>query len=146
MLRYKYLYLFLIQTAVLLMPTVTAQDQFWDCSSPMKYENRNQVDPPALKVSTISGQVTDQSTEVIAGACIGIFRESDKKLIKTVETNASGRFKIVGIRSGRYRLVVRVAGFCSANTRLIVGRGRKSIVVHMRAPAIDTCSYSDYRK
>jgi hypothetical protein len=141
-----YRLLLLVGFLLVLSPMIRAQAPPRDCAQ-ITYENQNQIDPPPLKITKVSGKVIDMNSVPITSSCVAIFREADKKLVKVAKTDRSGRFSISGISNGRYRLVVTVPGFCPANARVIINRsrGRKTLVTHMSTSAIDTCSFADYK-
>lgn len=124
---------------------VRAQPAREQCTTPVEYENKNQVDPPALSLWTLSGRVIDFQGVTIPDACLAMFREKDKKLVRAIVANRNGRFSIRGLRKGRYRLLVKVRGFCPANSKLVVGSKKpaRRVVVHMKPQGIDSCSFID---
>jgi hypothetical protein len=127
----------------------------------LKYENKNQVNPNPLSVSTVSGRVIVEVGELggsareigpVTEACLGLFAEKDHQLLATAVVDDEGRFVFDAVPSGKYRLVVRAGPLCVANVPLrVTSRKRrkegddKQVVVHMRAAGIDTCSYADYK-
>jgi hypothetical protein len=117
-----------------------------------EYVNQNQIDPPTLSVREISGRVIDPNDVAIASACVSLFSESDHRLLRTTIADKEGRFRLREVRQGHYRLLVYVAGFCTANVRLRIvswpaGGAYKSrkLVIHMDARGVDRCSYVDYK-
>ena len=135
---------------------VSAQQQVPICKSPIEYGNRNQVEPKRSSVRGISGRVIAEvgqpAKEVGAvPACLGLFTESDHRLIASVVADDEGRFKFGSVSPGKYRLVVRDPqnGFCVANMPLSIAkwpRGKaKSLVIHMRPAGVDDCSYGDFK-
>jgi hypothetical protein len=132
-------------------PPVHAQRSSGQCSS-FEYVNHNQVDPPPLSVPAISGRVIDPNGVHVPGACLGLFREKGHRLLSTIVADDGGTFKFQPVRPGRYRLLVQVEGFCTANVSLRIGRSPragilqpKKLVIHMDARGIDRCSYVDYK-
>jgi hypothetical protein len=129
----------------------------------MEYGNRNQVDPNTLTLSRISGVVMFQrgklpksaaDAEPIDGACIGLFTEKGHRLVVSAKADGAGRFRLRRVPAGLYRLVVRDPDglLCVANVPLEVtseARGDtssgKSLVIHMRAPDLDDCSYGELK-
>ena len=114
----------------------------------LSYEDHNQIGYGALHANHVSGIVQDASGVAIPMACVGIFTESDHKLVAAARTNDNGLFELDNVRRGNYRLVVKYDGLCAANARLrIVRRWRDSrhLVVVMRPGGIDTCSYVELR-
>ena len=134
------------------MPSMAAQKGDDLCPSSTVYENHNQVDYGPLKVSAVRGmgnvEVGDktQPARAIPGACLSLFTEKDHKLVASVAADSEGRFQFDAVSSGRYRLVARAKGFCTANIPLEVVksfRRKTKIVVHFRPAGIDTCSYGE---
>jgi len=110
------------------------------------YENRNQTDYGPLRIVVVRGIVRDGQRVGIPNACVGVFTESDHKLVVALETDGSGHFEVAGVPKGDYRLVVKYPGFCPANARVRVQAGTqraKPLAVHMRPAGIDICSYVD---
>lgn len=147
-------------TSALVGLTVIGQQREAPCNIPIKYENRNQVDPKPLSIDLVSGQVVVTSGEVngtvrdigaVTEACLGLFTEKDHQLVATASVDSEGRFMLSAVPEGKYRLVVRADPLCVANVPLSIVRSkrgaqkRKQIVIHMRAAGIDTCSYADYK-
>jgi hypothetical protein len=127
----------------------------------IEYGNRNQVDPEPLSIRILSGKVFDQIGEdpvqvhaPIPGACLGLFTETDHRLIASAPADDRGNFRFARVSPGQYRLVARDPQnvFCLANARVRIvdwpGGGalkRKHLVVHLRPAGIDSCSYADYK-
>ncbi len=115
------------------------------------YENHNQIDYGPLKVEVIQGasdiRVGTQKQPGVPGACLVLFTEKDHKFVTSVKADADGRFELKGVAPGRYRLLARAEGFCTANIPIEVVRtshSRKTeILVHFRPAGIDTCSYGE---
>jgi hypothetical protein len=133
-------------------PRIAAQQGDTPCPTSTVYENHNQVDYGPLKVSAVRGmgnvEVGDkaQPARAIPGACLSLFTEKDHKLVASVAADSEGRFQFDAVSSGRYRLVARAKGFCTANIPLEVvksSRRKTKIVVHFRPAGIDTCSYGE---
>ena len=121
------------------------------CEAPMTYENHNQVDPRPLKVSRVYGVAKygvgtdDEGIVVSSKVCVGIFSESEHKLLMTTELDTRGEFGFQSLHAGHYRLVAKALGFCSANVPIVITQKRgvkeESLTLHMRVAGIDTCSY-----
>ena len=113
----------------------------------MTYESRNQVDPKPLKLAAINGLAIDEGGSSIHKACIGLFSETEHRLIASAETSEDGKFLFDKIPHGRYRLVAKHPLLCTANVPLVIGsrpfRSKKQLVLHMKVSGIDTCSYGD---
>jgi hypothetical protein len=133
-----------------------AQQQFSSCKSPIEYGNRNQVEPERSSVRNISGQVIAEvghpAKEIgSVPACLGLFTEKEHRLVASVVADDEGRFNFSSVPPGRYRRVVRDIqnAFCVANMPLrVIRRTRaisKPLVIHMRPPGIDDCSYGDFK-
>jgi|SRR5580700_4146879 hypothetical protein len=124
-------------------------DDASQCST--AYENHNQIDYGPLKVRAIGGttiiQVGAQKQSGVPGACFALFTEKEHKLVASARADSEGRFELNDVLPGRYRLVARAEGLCTANVPLEVLKplhGRKTeILVHFRPTGIDTCSYGE---
>lgn len=121
-----------------------------ECST--VYENHNQTDYGPLKVGVIEGtsviQVgTSQEQPGAPGACLVLFTEKEHKLVASVKSDSTGRFELKDVAPGRYRLIARAEGLCTANIPLEVvkssRRQKTEILVHFRPAGIDTCSYGE---
>ena len=127
----------------------------------IEYGNRNQVDPKPLSIRILSGKVFDEIGEnpvqvhaPIPGACLGLFTETDHRLVASATADDRGRFRFARVSPGHYRLVARDPQnvFCLANALVRIvdwpGGGAlkaKRTIVHLRPAGIDTCSYADYK-
>jgi len=115
------------------------------------YENHNQTDYGPLKLHRVKGasviQVGTQKQPGVSGACFILFTEKNHKLLETANAGADGRFELKNIPLGRYRLVARAEGFCTANIPLEVTNSHRhretEILVHFQPVGIDTCSYGE---
>jgi len=101
---------------------------------------------PAIEGGTVVH--TDEQLQAgAAGACFALFTEIGHKLVTSAKADLDGRFELRNVAPGRYRLVARAKGLCTANIPLEVvaaSRHRKAeILVHFRATGIDTCSYGE---
>lgn len=139
------LILMIFVTALLASPSFARQK---GASSPCRvdYENHNQIDYGPLIVQQVKGTITDPQQGAIPKACVGIFTESDHKLVATTESLADGTFFLRSIPPGRYRLVVKADPLCAANVPLqVVKHQRKTKVlrVHMKPRGLDSCSYGE---
>jgi len=107
----------------------------------MAYRDQRQIDTK-IRVHDLRGVAIDEQNVPVPGVCVGLFTESDHKLIATIRTNDGGIFRFRSISRGTYRLVAECQAFGAANSLVIVGwRGERSIVVRMRTVGIDTTSY-----
>ena len=114
----------------------------------LTYESRNQTDYGPLLVASIRGTAQDAQGGPIPKTCVGVFTETDHRLIAVTRTDAGGRFELKGIPDGDYRLVAKYEGFCPANAKLHVERGKKIktlLAVQMRFAGLDTCSYVELK-
>jgi hypothetical protein len=114
----------------------------------LSYENHNPTDYGPLRVSKIYGISVDPQDVPIRRALVLLFRESDRKLAAHSRTDPEGIFRLNNVRSGKYRLVVKYEGFCSANVPIEYRTGRRArgeLVVHMRPRGMDQCSYGALR-
>jgi protocatechuate 3,4-dioxygenase beta subunit len=125
--------------ALLANPQATTSE-----SAPFTYENHNQIDYGPLKLGKIAGKVHDEQGVVIPNAQLGIFTDSEHRLVAMAASDADGRFQFEKVPPGRYRLVVKSDGFCPANVPLVVvpsGRSTHSLDLHMKVGGIDVCSF-----
>ena len=114
----------------------------------LTYESRNQTDYGPLVVAAIRGVAQDAEGGPIPKACVGVFTETDHKLLAVTQTDDGGKFGLNGIPDGEYRLVAKYDGFCPANAKLRIERhakSKKSLTVQMRFAGLDTCSYVEVK-
>lgn len=79
----------------------------------------------------------------VPGACFALFTEKDHKLVAKAEAGADGRFELRNIPPGRYRLIAKAQGLCTANIPVDVvkfRRRRVELIVYFRPVGIDVCS------
>jgi hypothetical protein len=114
------------------------------------YENHNQVEIRPLKVHLIEGNSEiDVGTEKqpgVPGACYVLFTEKDHTPVASVRADANGKFEFRAVPPGRYRLIARAKGLCTANIALEVVKSsapKAKVLVHFRASGIDSCSYGE---
>ena len=110
----------------------------------LTYESRNQTDYGPLPVAAIRGTAKDAQGIGVPKVCIGIFTETDHKLIAATETDDSGHFELKSVPGGDYRLVAKYEGFCPANAKVRIerrSRSNKLLTVEMRPAGLDTCSF-----
>jgi hypothetical protein len=129
-----------------------AQQKKTTCLCDVKYENYNFIEPEALTVCDLKGQVTNQKSAHIPQACLGVYTEAERKLIASTTSDENGNYKFDKIRPGQYRLIVFSNGYCTANAKIIIASTclssikYKSVYVHMRVREIDTCSYANHTR
>jgi hypothetical protein len=85
---------------------------------------------------------------VVPNACVGVFSETDHKLVATGEAGSDGVFEIQNVPNGKYRLIVACEGFCAANVSIILksrSHVRKRLVATMKPSAVDVCSYVEWK-
>lgn len=118
------------------------------CDSSVQYENHNMIDY-GVKVRKVKGSVIDLYKAPLAKSCIAVFNPDHSKLVRTLESDADGKFDVEGISPGKYWLVVKdlQRAFCPMAAKLEVGRwrGKRSLIVQMRPAGIDTCSFCEAR-
>jgi hypothetical protein len=125
---------------------VSAGSLYGENCKEMVYDHENQVDPKSIELRRVAGKVLDPNGTVVPRICVGIFTESEHKLVSYAETDDSGQFEIetAGLPDGDYRLVGQVPGLCPANALIrykVRSHQKKTLVLHMTARGIDTCSY-----
>jgi hypothetical protein len=114
----------------------------------LSYENRNQTDYGPLRVSAVRGTAKDAQGVAVPKVCVGIFTETDHKLIASTQTDDNGHFNFKNIPEGNYRLVAKYEGFSPANAKLRIerrSRKKKSLAVQMRFAGLDTSSYVELK-
>ena len=123
-----------------------------DCGKSVTYENHNQVDPPAIMLREASGIAVDKEGVVVPGVCVAAFTEKEHSLVSTIMTDQGGKFRFDKLPKGDYRLVVKYAGFCTANVPLKLDpqssqktRQSKQLVVQLRLGGYDECSFAEYK-
>ena len=124
-----------------------AQQSAPPCSE-MKYEHHNMIDYGPLRVSVIRGSVMDFQGVAVPNACVGIFSDTDQKLIATGKVDSEGLFEIPSIPSGKYRLIVAYDGFCAANVSIVLKNrlcGKKKLLAIMKPGEVDVCSYVEWK-
>ena len=117
----------------------------------MVYDHQNQIDPNPIELREIKGQAIDPSATEMAGLCVGVFTESEHELVKYAQSDEHGNFSLSteNLPDGEYRLVGQSPGFCPANARIRIkarSRQMKTLLVHMSARGIDSCSYVELSK
>jgi hypothetical protein len=123
------------------MDRVIAQNIKDVCPEAMVYENRNQVDYGPIKLANIHGQAILDYDGAHPGSsvprvCLSLFTEDSHQWIETRLADNEGKYSFGSIKPGRYRMVARSPGLCSANIPLylIKAEGQNSkrygIVIH----------------
>jgi hypothetical protein len=124
-----------------------------ECSA--AYEDHNQTDYGPVKVNVIQGssriRIGDQTFPGAAGACLSLFTERDHRLVTIIKAGEYGSFDLGDVAPGRYRLLARAEGFCTANIPIRVVKSSSSresgiklgILVYFLPTGIDTCSYGE---
>lgn len=142
---YRKATLLVFAVAVLAAPSFAAQ-QKGNPRCMVEYENHNQIDYGPLVVQGAVGTVTDSQQGAVPKACVGVFTDTDHKLVTTTETDGDGKFSLPDLSPGRYRLVVKADPLCAANVPLEVVKHQKKkkiLQVHMRPRGLDSCSYGE---
>lgn len=106
----------------------------------MSYDNRNSIDYGPLNLRSLRGKAVDPNG-VPVPECVGLFTESDHKLIAATATLANGESRMKDAPAGYYRLVAKYPPFGAANARVRLGRGAASVILRMRPVGVDTTSY-----
>lgn len=141
---------YVVMFAALCSYSVIAQDADSDCSKPVEYVNRNQVDPTRISLRGIEGRAIDSDGVAVPDVCVALFSEKERKLVAQTVTDENGYFRFGKISEGDYRLVGRLEydHLCPVNVRIrqrkpSAGPGKKKLILHMRPSGIDDCSYGD---
>jgi hypothetical protein len=118
----------------------------------VEYENHNFLELGALTVGDLKGQVTNEKSAPIPQSCLGVYTETEHKLIASTTSDENGNYKFDKIRPGQYRLVVYSHGFCTANAKITIAATglsslkHRAVYVHMRVGGIDTCSSANHTR
>lgn len=117
----------------------------------MAYLHQNQIDYRLGELGQIRGTGLDPNGITISQLCVGIFSESEHKLLRFAQGDDNGIFVLEtnGLPDGEYRLVIQVIGFCPVNAIIRIKsrtHRKRSLVAQMRPAAIDTCSFIEVRK
>src|SRR5258708_4815678 len=70
--------------------------------------------------STISGVVKDTSGAVIANAKVEASSDVLIERVRTVATNAEGRYAIIDLRPGTYTVTISVEGFAPSKQQIVL--------------------------
>ncbi|MCM1521335.1 MAG: outer membrane beta-barrel protein [Muribaculaceae bacterium] len=77
---------------------------------------------PSLKAVNITGLVKDVATgDPLMEASIRLLAAKDSAFVKGVSTNINGRFKIEGVKAGKYILVASYIGYADTKQDITVG-------------------------
>jgi hypothetical protein len=129
-----------------LLGSALCQQSAKEARPELAYENHNQIDYGPLRIAKLRGIAEDSQGVPVPDVLVLLFSEKEHTLIAQSKRDLKGAFRLGGVRSGRYRLVLKYDGFCSANVpvdlKLRSGR-KKGIMVHMRPAGIDECSYGE---
>ena len=124
-----------------------------ECST--VYENHNQIDYGRVKVNVVQGgsraEVGDQIFPWAPGACLVLFTEKDHKLVSSIKAGQYGDFDFGDVAPGRYRLIARAEGFCTANIPIRVVKSthigklgfKLGILVYFLPKGMARCSYGE---
>jgi Carboxypeptidase regulatory-like domain len=126
--------------------TAASQEKIPACKD-LSYASRNQTDYGPLRVAAVRGIAKDSQGVAIPKACVGVFTETDHKLVASTQTDDNGNFELKDIPAGDYRLVAKYGGFSPANAKLRVerSRGKKTLAVQMRPAGLDTSSFVEVK-
>jgi hypothetical protein len=121
--------------------TVVGQQAGVPCSKVPIYKGDGlypQLGHELVKMKAVSGRLLDHQNAPVRGVCIGLFSEhSDDlpRLVKSVETDEDGYFRMANVNTGRYRLVARVPGFFVVDIPVIIV-GKYNLMVRRKQIAI----------
>jgi hypothetical protein len=124
---------------------------FGEQCNQMVYEHKNQIDAKPIEVGLIRGATVYKDGVALGPICVGIFTESEHKLLAYGQSDENGAFTLDTSRlpDGEYRLAGQVLGFCPANQIIRIrsrSHKKRTLLVHMYLPEIDICSYVDLAK
>jgi hypothetical protein len=117
----------------------------------MVYRHQNQIDPRPIEIRQVRGTAVDPDGVAIPQFCVGVFSETEHKLLRYAASDSNGAFALQtsGLPDGEYRVVVDVVGFCPANAIIRINsrsRRKKALVAHMRVSEVDACSFVEASK
>jgi hypothetical protein len=106
------------------------------------YADRNQFDYGPLRIAAVRGFARDSQGIAIPQVCLGVFTESDHRLVASGQTDQDGHFELKRVAKGDYRLVAQYDSFAPANAKLRVGGlwTGKALEVQMRPAGLDSGS------
>ena len=125
-----------------------------DACRSLEYQNENQIDN-MLKLRRIQGTVVDMEfpPSPVPRTCMGLFTDSDRKLVTAVESDRYGAFAFGPVQPGRYRLVAEQPGLGVANVILQVVRwpsggilSSRELVVKLGPSDFHTSSFVDFSR
>jgi hypothetical protein len=87
------------------------------------YEDHNPVDPRPIRLNVVHGTAEGPAGRSIPQVTIGLFTERKHHLVATAETDARGIYSFPQLPTGRYRLVAKAPGYCTANVPIRVAGG-----------------------
>lgn len=77
----------------------------------------------SLPTHSLIGTVTDSSGHALAGVTVDLSRPAEANTVRTVVTDATGRYRIEKVLPGAYALAFRLPGFGSAIRDIEIGAG-----------------------
>jgi hypothetical protein len=104
------------------------------CQLPATYVGKGDVTSPVeyepISVTVVGGRVSGVlmagEAEGVSGVCLALFTERKHNFVAGAVTDKGGEFLFSDIPAGRYRLVVRAAGFYVADIPVRVQRKAKA--------------------
>jgi len=109
--------LVLFTACVALTPLAGAQHKL------VAYEDHNAVEPRPIKLNVVHGTAEGPAGRSIPQVTVGLFTERTHRLVATAETDARGIYSFPQLPTGRYRLVARAPGYCTANVPIRISGG-----------------------
>jgi len=110
------------------------------------YENHNQINNQLYDLRQVEGSLVDPGQGPVADVCVEVFTETEHKFVRSVRSDAQGKFSFVGLPAGRYRLLVKAKPLCTPNVRLRLKKHAPShrvLRINMRPRGIDSCSFGE---
>ena len=74
----------------------------------------------AQTTSTINGKITDSNLQPLDLVTVALFKDKDSSLVKTVFTEADGRFSFDKLANGSYLLRAILVGYANYQSNVIV--------------------------
>lgn len=144
-------HILLLMLMLLLTATVVTGEQPSSSPCTVDYVNKNRYDDSPLVFQAIAGQVVADA-QPVAGVCLGLFTDTDHRLVESATTDAKGHFKFTTIEPGDYHIVTQFSN-CGGNTPVKIVKHnfatklihRRQLTITMRPYAYGDCVYATYK-
>lgn len=86
----------------------------------------------------LSGQIVDESGAALPGVRVVVALQATPQITQTTTTDGTGRFRVVNLQPGTYRVEVSLAGFSRVVRTVDVGTGRAAVLRVAMSPQVLT--------